>query len=78
MKLNQNFVDEINVLMMFSLETTMEGIKVHSNAEQGVIDATRRLFEKGLVTQEDGGYLTALGTEATEHASALLSILTTD
>jgi len=34
-----------------------------------------RLYKKGLVTQEDGGYLTSLGQEAAEFAQGLLSIL---
>jgi uncharacterized protein (TIGR02647 family) len=34
------------------------------------------LFEKGLVTQEDGGYLTNLGLETAIKAQAVLDILT--
>jgi uncharacterized protein (TIGR02647 family) len=40
-----------------------------------VIDAAIRLYQKKLITQNDGGYLTDLGREAAEHADALLSIL---
>ncbi|OOV88231.1 TIGR02647 family protein [Oceanospirillum linum] len=66
---------EINVLLQFNLSSMQEGIKVHSNAEPDLIAATCRLFEKGLITQEDGGYLTSLGHTATEHAQALKTIL---
>lgn len=52
-----------------------EGIKVHSSAEETVIAATRSLFDKGLISQADGGYLTDLGRTASEHAQDLLRIL---
>ncbi|MET0950010.1 MAG: TIGR02647 family protein, partial [Pseudomonas sp.] len=39
------------------------------------IAAAQRLFEKGLTTQVDGGYLTSLGLEAAQHAQSLLTIL---
>lgn len=66
---------EIDILVHYNLETTQQGIKVHSNANAAYIDAVERLFEKGLVTQKDGGYLTDLGRRAAEHAQALLLIL---
>ena len=68
-------VAEIEMLIRFNLETTQQGIKVHSNAAQEQIDAIERLYEKGLVTQRDGGYLTDLGRTAAEHAQALLLIM---
>ena len=39
------------------------------------IAATKRLYDKGLVTQEDGGYLTNLGHEAAEQAQTVLNLL---
>ena len=38
--------------------------------------ATRRLQDKGLVTQQDGGYLTSLRRNAVDHAHAALALLT--
>ena len=78
MPFSQELVDELNVLMHFSLSSTLEGIKVHATAEPAVINATKRLFDKGLVTQQDGGYLTDLGREVTEHAAAALTILNSE
>ncbi len=66
---------EINLLARFNLTTTQEGIKVHSNASPEVIAATERLFQKGLITQIDGGYLTELGRHAAEYAQKLLMII---
>ncbi|WP_136248098.1 TIGR02647 family protein [Halomonas borealis] len=69
--------DELKVLGLFNPTNHQEGIKVHSSAEPEMIEATRRLHDKGLVTQPDGGYLTTLGQEAAEHARDLLTLLGT-
>jgi len=78
MPFSQELVDELNVMMHFSLSSTLEGIKVHTTAEPAVIAATQRLYDKGLVTQMDGGYLTDLGREVTEHAALVLTILNSE
>jgi uncharacterized protein (TIGR02647 family) len=76
MPYTQDLVDEINILVHYDLSTTQAGIKVHkSTAAPEIIAATQRLFNKGLVSQEDGGYLTSLGHEAAEQAHALLRLL---
>tara|TARA_R110002111_G_scaffold236825_2_gene298151 strand:- start:738 stop:974 length:237 start_codon:yes stop_codon:yes gene_type:complete len=75
MSLTQPLIDEIEVLLRYNLETRLEGIKVHHDAEPALRDATQRLFEKGFVSQGDGGYLTDLGHEVAEHAQAALTIL---
>ncbi|PCI06267.1 MAG: TIGR02647 family protein [Gammaproteobacteria bacterium] len=67
---------EIDILIRFNLQSTQQGIKVHSKAQEEQIDAVQRLFDKGLVTAIDGGYLTDLGRKAAEHAQALLLMLT--
>ncbi len=77
MDFNQALIDELNVLMKFSLDSEMTGIKVHSDADKNMIEAAFRLYEKKLITQEDGGYLTALGREVAEGARHSLLILTT-
>jgi len=66
---------ELNVLMLFNLSTSQEGIKIHKTAEPTVISAAQRLFEGGFITQADGGYLTALGREAAEHTQSLFTML---
>jgi len=76
MPYTQDIVEEINILVRYNLSTTLEGIKVHKTAAPEIIAATRRLFDKGLVTLEDGGYLTDLGREAAEQAQAVLNLLT--
>jgi uncharacterized protein (TIGR02647 family) len=69
--------DELDILTRYKLTTTQQGIKVHHTADPAIIAAMQRLYDKGLVTQPDGGYLTDLGREAAEHAQAALTILTT-
>ncbi len=75
MPFTPDLVDELNTLARFDLTTTQQGVKVHTTADTAVIAATRRLHEKGLLTQVDGGYLTSLGREAAEHAVAMLDLL---
>jgi len=75
MPYNTELVEEINLLTRFDLDTSQAGIKVHSTADTNVVEATQRLFDKGLVSQIDGGYLTPLGRTAAEHAQDLLQIL---
>jgi len=78
MSYTTKLVDETNMLILFDLSNNQEGIKVHASAGEDSVDATKRLYEKGLITQKDGGYLTGLGVDAAEHAQSLLTILTTD
>jgi len=75
MPYTQDIVDEINILVRYNLSTTQEGIKVHKTAAPELIAATKRLYDKGLITQEDGGYLTSLGHEAAEQAQMVLNLL---
>lgn len=75
MPYTQALVEEINVLTRYNLDTTREGLKVHKSADPAVIAAVRSLHAKGLVTQEDGGYLTDMGREAAEHVQSALALL---
>lgn len=75
MTLTTELIEEIKILTLFNLASSQEGIKVHASAEPTAISATKRLFEKGLISQNDGGYLTDLGIEAAEHTQAILTIL---
>ena len=78
MTYTSEITDELNVLILFNLNNLQEGIKVHTSADNSSILAAKRLHEKGLITQADGGYLTTLGSDAAEHAQTLLTILLTD
>ncbi len=75
MPYTQPIVEELNILVRYNLATTQEGIKVHKTATPETIAATHRLFEKGLISQDDGGYLTNLGLDTAKQAQAILDIL---
>ena len=75
MSLNTDLLVEIEVLNMFNMNTTQQGLKIHSDADPEKIAAGKRLFTKGMTTQDDGGYLTPLGLEAAELAQSLLTML---
>ena len=68
-------IAELDLLMLFDLATSETGIKIHKTASPAAIAAAQRLFEKGFITQEDGGYLTNLGFVAVEHAQSLYALL---
>jgi uncharacterized protein (TIGR02647 family) len=75
MPLTPELTEELNVLTHFKSDSTLDGIKVHHSAGDNVVAATERLFDKGLITQRDGGYLTSLGREVVEHLQAALTII---
>ena len=74
MPFKPDLVDELNILIKFK-DSTQEGIKVHKTASPTLIDATERLFDKGMITQKDGGYLTPRGQTTVEHAHTLHDLL---
>jgi len=76
MHLNEELVHELNLLLKFNLDSIQEGIKIHHTAELSVRQAAVRLFDKGFITQEDGGYLTELGRELAEFGHNAVTLLT--
>ncbi|GGM16457.1 TIGR02647 family protein [Pseudomonas asuensis] len=75
MPYTQALIEEINLLARYDLSNNLAGLKVHQDATQEVLAAIKRLYDKGLISQVDGGYLTGLGRDAAEHAQVLLTIL---
>jgi len=75
MALNADLNVEIRLLNLFNLDSSLEGIKVHKDADAETIAAIGRLYQKGLLTQPDGGYLTDLGRSCAEHVQTALRIL---
>ncbi len=78
MSLTPELLDELELLNLFDLNSTQGGIKIHHEAEQSKIDAAKRLFSKGIISQVDGGYLTDRGVETAEHVQVLISMLLAD
>ncbi|BBP80133.1 TIGR02647 family protein [Pseudomonas gingeri NCPPB 3146 = LMG 5327] len=75
MSYTPELVAELEILALFNLGSSQEGLKIHQTAAPTAIAAAKRLFDKELITQRDGGYLTSLGRDAAEHAQGLLTIL---
>jgi uncharacterized protein (TIGR02647 family) len=73
--LDAALVQEIDLLKLFDLNSLQQGLKIHHGADPARVAAARRLFDKGMITQPDGGYLTDRGLEAAEHAQSLLRLL---
>lgn len=78
MALSKTILDEIRLLSLYNPDSTLAGIKVHHTASPDDIAATQRLYDKGLITLADGGYLTPLGQDAIRHLDAVTTILTTE
>ncbi|WP_047043579.1 TIGR02647 family protein [Vibrio mexicanus] len=76
MKYTNDHLAELNLLRQFDIGSAATGIKVHNDASQDVQNAVKRLFDKGLCTLPDGGYLTDEGIEVAEHADRVLRVLT--
>jgi len=76
MNLTPALLEELELLNMFNLNTTQQGIKIHHHdADPAKIAAGVRLHAKGMITQADGGYLTPLGQQTAEHAQTLVLLL---
>jgi len=75
MPFQPDLLEELNMIVRFNPSSLQEGLKVHSDASAEVITATQRLYDKGLITQPDGGYLTDLGHELAQHVQSVQNIL---
>ena len=75
MKYTAEHIADLNLLLQFDISSAATGIKVHQEASQEMQDAVKRLFDKGLCTQSDGGYLTDEGIQVAERADKLLRVI---
>lgn len=75
MSFTPELIAELEVLALFNLDSSQEGIKIHNNASPSLVAAAQRLYDKQLTDQPDGGYLTSLGHDAVESVQLLLNIL---
>lgn len=74
--MQQQKIDQIEVLLQFDPSNNLQGIKIHhSTAREGLVKAAQKLFDNGLISQPDGGYLTDLGHEASEHLHIALQLM---
>ncbi|WP_022942404.1 TIGR02647 family protein [Psychromonas hadalis] len=67
--------EEMKLLAKFPTQSQLEGIKIHNEASEAVIKAAKALFDKGLISQDDGGYLTDSGIETVDNLHRVLATL---
>ncbi|TCO78197.1 TIGR02647 family protein [Chromatocurvus halotolerans] len=75
MTIDLEMTQEMSLLLKFDPDSMQHGLKIHSDADPAIVAAGERLHAKGLIDQPDGGFLTSLGHQATEHVRALHQIL---
>ncbi|MFT6734718.1 MAG: hypothetical protein ACJAS9_002920 [Polaribacter sp.] len=75
MSLTPELLDELELLNLFDLNSNQGGLKIHQDAGEKKINAAQRLFEKGIISQTDGGYLTDRGVGTAEHVQILVKML---
>ena len=71
----EDLFDEIKLLAKFPEESHMEGLKIHRDADPVLIKSANSLFNKGIISQDDGGYLTDSGREMAEHLHMVLDTI---
>jgi len=72
---SDTFFEEMKLLAKFPEKSQLEGLKIHKDAEPSVIQAAQSLFNKGFISQPDGGYLTDSGLEVAAHLHHVLVAL---
>ena len=75
MSLTPELVAELEVLALFPLDSSQEGLQIHHTAAPKHIAAAQSLCAKELADQPDGGYLTSLGRDAAQNVQTVLTIL---
>jgi uncharacterized protein (TIGR02647 family) len=71
----EDLFDEIKLLSKFPEESHLEGLKIHHDADPSLVKSAHSLFNKGIITQQDGGYLTDSGREMVEHLHTVLDTI---
>ena len=75
MHIDLELIEELSLLKRFSLNSTTEGISVPATGDPAVVAAAGRLFEKGIISDSNGGHLTDSGREAVENMNRLFNQL---
>ena len=68
-------IEELSLLKRFSQNSSADEINIPATGDPAVVAAAQRLFEKGIVSDSDGGHLTDSGREAVEHMNRLFNQL---
>ena len=75
MSLTPELVAELEILALFNLDSSQEGLKIHQTAAPKAIAAAQTTVRQRTDHQPDGGYLTSLGRDAAQNVQTVLTIL---
>lgn len=75
MHLDPELIEELNLLRRISLNSMSDEISISVSSDPTAYATAERLFEKGIISQVDGGQLTDSGREAVEHMNRLFNQL---
>lgn len=73
--ISADFIDAIKLLSCFELDNLQQGIKLHQDCEPTLRQTADRLYQKGILTAADGGYLTPFGMTLREQLQPLINAL---
>ncbi|MGN5051322.1 TIGR02647 family protein [Aeromonas veronii] len=74
-QVSNEFVNDLKILACFDPANMSLGIKLRSDMSEELCQAAARLHQQGLISAEDGGYLTPFGMTMVEHLQHLLVAL---
>ncbi|MGL5948519.1 MAG: TIGR02647 family protein [Aeromonas sp.] len=74
-QVSNHFTDQLKVLACFDPANLTVGIKLRSDMSDELRQAAQTLFEQGIISATDGGYLTPFGMTLVEHLQHLLVAL---
>jgi len=74
-QISDDVINQLKILACFDPANLSLGIKLRSDMSQELCEAAARLHQQGLISAEDGGYLTPFGMTMVEHLQHLLVAL---
>lgn len=74
-QISDDVINQLKILACFDPANMSLGIKLRSDMSEELCQAAVRLHQQGLISAEDGGYLTPFGMSMVEHLQHLLVAL---
>ncbi|PJG59950.1 TIGR02647 family protein [Aeromonas cavernicola] len=74
-QISDDVINQLKVLACFDPANLSLGIKLRSDMAEELCQAAAHLHRQGLISAEDGGYLTPFGMTMVEHLQHLLVAL---
>ncbi|WP_421189134.1 TIGR02647 family protein [Aeromonas enteropelogenes] len=74
-QISDDVINQLKILACFDPANMSLGIKLRSDMSEELCRAAARLHQQGLISAEDGGYLTPFGMTMVEHLQHLLVAL---